>query len=395
MLLEVIFSALSVIIVIPVALLSFEIILALIAIKIVTPDQEGVLTRPDIVVLVPAHNEEKVITETLEQVRPQLTSSDKLLVVADNCSDNTADIARQSGALVIERRDLNHIGKGFALGYGIQYLSKTPPDVVVIIDADSNVEDGLIEKIASVSFSKNRPVQALYLMKNTSLVPSLKERLAEFAWRIKNYARPLGLKFIGLSCQLMGSGMAVPFNQIINVNLANGNLVEDMQLGLDLAAIGSPPFFYSDAKLTSQFPDSIQATEGQRKRWEHGHMWMIICHVPAMLIKSIVSRNFMLFSLVLDLIIPPLTLLAILVFLVFSAAGSLFVITGAENSFYISGISLLLFGITVFMAWVGFGRDLLSISEVLLLPIQMLRKIPLYLQFLFNRQKKWDKTDRD
>ena len=90
-------------------------------------------------------------------------------------------------------------------------------------------------------------------------------QMAEFAWRVKNWVRPLGLSALGLPCQLMGTGMAFPWAVIRSAKLASGQIVEDLNLGLDLAMAGSPPIFCPSAQVTSRFPISAAAAERQRQ----------------------------------------------------------------------------------------------------------------------------------
>ncbi|HEY9651501.1 MAG TPA: glycosyltransferase family 2 protein, partial [Coleofasciculaceae cyanobacterium] len=122
------------------------------------------LQRPRIAVLIPAHNEASGIGGTLETVIHQLTSQDQLIVIADNCTDETARVVRSFGAIALERHDPSRLGKGYALDYGLQFMESNPPDVVVIIDADCRVEPGVIERIANTAITSNRPVQANYSM---------------------------------------------------------------------------------------------------------------------------------------------------------------------------------------------------------------------------------------
>lgn len=189
--------------------------------------------RPRVAVLMPAHNEAEVIERTLASLMPRLQPGDRVLVVADNCSDHTADLARAAGAEVVERQHATLKGKGYALDHGVQHLRQAPPDVMVIVDADCLVVDDAIAQVASLAHRSGRPVQALYLM----LPPadsSVKQRIAAWAWRLKNWARPRAWHRLGLPCQLMGTGMAFPWPMAVRMDLANGHLVEDMKLGVDL-----------------------------------------------------------------------------------------------------------------------------------------------------------------
>src|SRR5262249_18472589 len=153
----------------------------------------------------------------------------RVLVVADNCTDDTAVVAAAAGAEVTVRHDLMRVGKGYALDWGLRHLSVDPPDVVIMVDADCRLGAGAIERLMASVLATGRPVQALYLM----TVPersAVNHRVAEFAWRAKNWIRPLGLHRLGLPCQLMGTGMAFPWAVIRTAELASGRIVEDLRL---------------------------------------------------------------------------------------------------------------------------------------------------------------------
>ena len=89
-------------------------------------------------IVVPAHNEEAIIGKTLTALKEQLDASDQVVVVADNCDDQTADIVREYGFIALERSNDSERGKGYALDYAIQYLKQQQqqPDIVIIVDAD-------------------------------------------------------------------------------------------------------------------------------------------------------------------------------------------------------------------------------------------------------------------
>ena len=209
-----------------------------------------------VAVLVPAHNESTGLLPTIEDIKAQLRDGDRLLVVADNCSDDTAAVAAAAGAEVAERSDFDKIGKGYALDWGLRYLSSDPREIIVIIDADCRLADGAIQKLVTTCAKIRRPVQALYLMYPPDGF-TISCRVAQFAWRVKNWVRPLGLSALNLPCQLMGTGMAFPWDIIRSVDLATGRIVEDLKLGLDLALAGAPPMFLPSAVVTSEFPESV------------------------------------------------------------------------------------------------------------------------------------------
>ena len=184
-----------------------------------------------------------MIQQTVASIRSQLPRAGRLLVVADNCSDNTARLARAAGAEAIERRDTAQLGKGYALDYGVRVLGQSdPPDVIVFVDADCELGTNALERIAQLSFETQHPVQAQYVMRSAASAGGL-ERFAQFAWRVKTFLRPLGSLRLGLPCQLMGTGMALPWSLIGLTDLATGHLAEDQKLGADLALVGKSTCF--------------------------------------------------------------------------------------------------------------------------------------------------------
>src|SRR5690606_3767874 len=150
-------------------------------------------------------DEHLMIAGTVEAIRRELASGDRVLVVADNCSDGTAGIARSAGAEVIERFDRDKRGKSYALGFGMRHLRAAPPDIMIVIDADCKPDPGSIEAIGRLAFETGRPVQALYGLTppRGDGRPSSAFALADFAFKVKNQLRAEGLSRLGLPCQLM------------------------------------------------------------------------------------------------------------------------------------------------------------------------------------------------
>ncbi|NJR18573.1 MAG: glycosyltransferase family 2 protein [Calothrix sp. CSU_2_0] len=346
-------------------------------------------------IIIPAHNEETVIGSTVERLTPVLKPQDRLIVVADNCNDATAEIARTKGATVIERYDSEKIGKGYALDYGIKFIESKAPDVVVIIDADCTVYPDAIARLTESAIASQKPVQATYLMTTAKKSKSSKELLAEFAYLMRNLVLPLGLKNLGQSCSLKGTGMAFPWHIISKANLANGHIVEDLKLGLDLAIAGHGAIFCPEARVTSYFPQQSQATKSQRTRWEHGHLQMIRTYLPLLLKEAVYQRRFDLIINALDLCVPPLSLLVV-IWLGIMTISSLFTLVGASwIPVIISATAGFFFLTAILTAWSGFATEILPLNQLLTVPFYVLKKIPVYLQFLIKPQNIWIRTERD
>jgi len=350
--------------------------------------------RPTAAVLMPAHDEALGIAAAIGTVLPQLRKGDKLLVVADNCSDRTAAIAAERGAEVVERHDPDRRGKGYALDHGVRHLAAAPPAVVIVVDADCAVGAGSVDVLVRECVGRGRAVQALYLM----LAPpgaGLKQRMAEFAWAVRNQLRPLGWQRLGGPCQLMGTGMAFPWPTIASASLATASIVEDMQLGLDLAAAGSPPSYCAAARVTSTFPAQAAATVAQRTRWEHGHLAMITSRGLPMLWTGVVSANMALVGMALDLCVPPLAALVLSLLGLAVASAALAAIGGSAAPLGLALGGLVVSAVAVAAAWVRVGRSSVSFTELALAPVYALAKIPIYVRLFTARQLRWVRTGRD
>jgi cellulose synthase/poly-beta-1,6-N-acetylglucosamine synthase-like glycosyltransferase len=350
--------------------------------------------RPRVAILMPAHNEAAVIATTLGSMLPQLQAGDRLLVVADNCSDDTASIATNLGAQVAIRTDTVHRGKGYALDFGMQQLQGEPPEVVIIMDADCTIDADCVDRLARECVRSGRPVQALYLMQSPAGA-SLKTRIAEFAWLVKNQVRPLGLLNLGLPCQLMGTGMAFPWAQLRSARLASGHIVEDLKLGLDLALAGAPALFLPDTVVRSEFPLSREGIQSQRTRWEHGHLQVILTEAPRLALTSITRFKGDLLALALDLSVPPLSLLVLLSGAVWVSTVVLYLLTAAKLPLAAASLAVSLVAIAVGISWFGYARRILSLGSLAYAAVYALWKIPVYVRFLLARQMDWVRSKRD
>jgi cellulose synthase/poly-beta-1,6-N-acetylglucosamine synthase-like glycosyltransferase len=379
---------------VPVALFFVEIVAAIALPGRSFPVLPGNISRQRVAVLVPAHNESSGLLPTLADIKAQMRLADRLVVVADNCSDDTAAVAAAAGAEVVERNDPARSGKGYALARGLDYLRMDTPDIVIVIDADCRLGDDAIDRLAMACAAARMPVQALDLMRSPN-ESSINFKVAEFAWRVKNWLRPLGLRALRLPCQLMGTGMAFPWNLIDSVDLASGLIVEDLKLGLDLALAGHPPVFCPSAKVTSVFPSSLAGVRSQRLRWEQGHLGLILRAAPRLIFSAIARGNLGLLALALDLAIPPLSLLATLVLAALAIAGLATVLGFSATAMLISTVNLVGLVVAVFLSWLKSGRDILPPAAILLVIPYMIGKLPIYRQMLSRKSgSQWTRTDR-
>ena len=354
----------------------------------------GTQRRPSIAVLMPAHDEERSIERALTSVVPQLSGDDRLLVIADHCTDRTAEMARQAGATVIERHDPDPRGKGHALQQGVRFLAEEPPQVVVVLDADCVLGPGTLDLIARQAMNSGRPVQARIVLELPPN-PDFTAAVSVFAYVVRNVVRPLGLHRLGLPCHLMGTGMAFPWPVIGRVSVAGDHLVEDLQWGLDLLIAGHLSLFCVDASVSSWPPPRRRALARQRRRWEHGHLAVMISYLPRLVAQALRQRRADLLAIALDLSVPPLSLLMIL--LAVATGGAVLVAmlgaSPAPAGLLAIGDGLVLVAVTA--AWLRFCRTWLPVSALLAAPLYALWKIPLYWGFIVRRQEGWGgRTER-
>ena len=240
----------------------------------------GVATRQvRCTVLIPAHNEQDHIEQTIQSVANNAPGA-RILVVADNCQDDTVQRARSAGAEVTERRCPTQLGKAFALGHGVRHLrSNQVPDVVVVIDADARVKGMSFESLGALAVTLDRPVQALNVIDRCRGQQAL-SALTILGNRLHNVVRPLAMQRLGCPCLLMGSGMAFPWHLAERVGLDNASLGEDKRLGIDMMLAGHAPVFCLETKVASPVAEHGRGYLGQRTRWEQGHLLVAAWRCP-------------------------------------------------------------------------------------------------------------------
>jgi cellulose synthase/poly-beta-1,6-N-acetylglucosamine synthase-like glycosyltransferase len=376
---------------VPLAVLTVECLAALLPRRAAALPSEP---RPRCAVLIPAHNEEAVIANTLRAVAAQLAPGDRVLVVADNCTDTTAAIVREHGAEVVERTDAVRRGKGYALAFGREALRAAPPEVVIVLDADCTLGDYALCRLVVEAAARQCPVQACYLM-GAPPEAGPNRRVAAFAFLVKNLVRPLGLRNLGFGCLLTGTGMAFPWELFSRAPLGDGHIVEDMGLSIELVAQGQAPVFLPDAEVRAEFPVDESAAGSQRRRWEHGHLRVILAGVPRLLGAALRRLRPGLAVAALDVAVPPLSALVMVTGLVLFGLGIWAALGGPLAPLVALGSVALAASAGLAIVWVRYGRSVLPFGSLLRVPLYALKKIPLYLGFVTKPQRDWVRTARD
>ena len=294
--------------------------------------------------------------------------------------------------------------------------------MLVVIDADCLVEPRAIEILARLAQQTQRPVQARNLTEvapwdehagspstgkndpwgehscspwtGKNACPTGFEAVSILANRFMNLIRPQGLARLGAPCRLTGTGMAFPWPLVTTVQPAGGSLVEDMQLGIDLAMQGHMAMFSAEAGVTSGLPAAGRAFAAQRTRWEQGHLRTALGQVPRLLAAGLRRRSWPLLAMAADLSIPPLTLLAGLWLAVAGLSALAWRLGGSGLPLAMAAGGGATLALSLGLGWAVFCRRQVPLRTLLAVPLYMLRKLPIYARMLVRRQNAWVRTER-
>ena len=222
-------------------------------------------------VVIPAHDEEASIASCVESLRASAAgTSTKIIAVAHNCSDRTAEQAARAGAEVIVYADPQARGKGSALAIGFEYATSQDMDATLVVDADSSVSSNLIGIVREALANGAEAVQCRYELGSSSKRPST--RLTALAFRGFNVVRPAGRDRLGLSAGIFGNGFAIRQALLTRSGYTSHSVVEDLEFHIQLVSAGTQVQFLPDATVSSAAPSSKQGDATQRSRWEGGRV---------------------------------------------------------------------------------------------------------------------------
>lgn len=346
----------------------------------------------DVAVVIPAHNEALMIADTVMALRSQVQPTTRIIVVADNCTDETADLARTAGATVVERSDLSQRGKGYALAYARDFLASAPPAAVFVLDADCKVSAGSVEAMASHAAAIGEPVQSINLL-TAPVGASPMVLVSNFAMIIKNLVRARGLYRFGGGITLFGTGMAFPWRIFEQAQLATSDAVEDLKLALVLAQQGTKVHLWEDLRVASAAA-GVDDSLDQRRRWEHGFLANASRYGAPSMVAGIARGSRHLAFLGTHLLVPPLALLFLVSGVALIPAVLAAVFLGDSGPAVLLAATLTLAVTVTAIAWYREGRATISLLALARAPLYVLWKIPLYLGFFSSRQTEWNRTRR-
>ncbi len=290
-------------------------------------------------VAVPAHNEESVIGATVTQLRQMDFPAEQfdVHVVADHCSDTTAEVARSAGAVVHERFQAPRGRKAFALQWLFTRLLSDPRDydAIVVFDADSQVDPAFLKLMNIALAGGPRIVQGRHVIANPEA--SAFSALADGDMRLNNRMRNQAKENLGLSARLMGDGMCIHRQCLEQHPFGTRSLTEDREYGLTLVGRGERVRYVPEAISAGQAVARWRDATTQRMRWYGGAFALPRQHLRPLLVSAWRRRNWAALDLALELSLPSFSTLSILAMGLVILQGVLRLF-GAPFPLWVSGI---------------------------------------------------------
>jgi len=345
-------------------------------------------------IIIPAHNEEAGITEVIRSVMAidWPTGRFRVVVVADNCTDSTAEVAARSGANVLTRHDPELRGKGYALAYAFRDSRERGwADAVVIIDADSRVSPNLLEAMAARLDRGEKAVQVHYGVSN--IHASWRTRLMAIALGAFHRVRSRARERLGLSCGIRGNGWGLTHKLLEQVPFESFSLAEDVEYGIELGMHGVRIAYADEAWCDGEMVSGGSNALSQRRRWEQGRMAILVSKTLPLLKHAVVSRSFLCLDLAMDLLVLPLSYVALNA-AVLTAAGWL--LTPTANTgvwFWMGPLCCTVIALYVLRGWQLSTTGIRGLLDLLRAPFFMIWK--LIIVFWHPRTNEWLRTKRE
>jgi cellulose synthase/poly-beta-1,6-N-acetylglucosamine synthase-like glycosyltransferase len=359
-----------------------------------TPPAPAHSTRFDIVV--PAHDEELGVADTVRSLLALDYPKDRfrVVVVADNCKDHTAERAEAAGATVLVRHDAELRGKGHALAHAFERLAREgAADAFVVIDADTLVTANLLAAFSARIAAGAEALQSDYAVRNRD--SSWRTRLLHLAFTLFQTVRSSARERLGLSCGLRGNGMAFTRGLLARVPHDAFSIVEDVEYGIRLGRAGVRVHYVEEARVFGEMPASEHASRSQRSRWEAGRLALARRLALPLLREAVVRRSPLLLDLALDLAVPPISYLAagVLVGLAASLAG-LALGFGTLTAGAAFGLAATLLLVHVARGWREAGLGWRGLVDLPFAAFYVVWKLALWARPDPGRQVRWVRTAR-
>jgi len=348
-------------------------------------------------VIVPAHNEYlligRVVASLLDVNWPR--EFFRVVVVADNCTDNTAVLARAAGAHVVERRHERLRGKGYALECGIRFSQVSKwADAVVVVDADSEVSENLLSACAVRIADGAHAIQVHYGVRQ--MQTSWRTRLMSIALAAFHRARSRARERLNVSSGIRGNGWCVTHALLRRVPYRAFSLAEDIEFGIQLGLDGYRVHYADEAHVDADMVSDSQVARTQRRRWEHGRFALVRQKTFKLICAALRQRSMVCLDLAVDLLVLPLSYIALNVIVLLAVAIFLQYWEPSESAAdwllrtaYVCGLCVLLY---VLRGWQLSGTGIRGLIDLARAPFFVVWKVAS--MFRSREPLEWVRTKR-
>jgi 1,2-diacylglycerol 3-beta-glucosyltransferase len=361
------------------------------------PAPAGPAILPRITVVVPAHDEESGIADTVFS----LLSVDyprerfRVLVVADNCTDGTAERARRAGARVLVRRDPERRGKGHALAFAFERsLADGWADAVAVVDADATVSPNLLRAYSARLVAGASAAQADNVVANP--FASWRTAIVSVAFTLMHTVRSLGRERLGLSARLSGTGMCFSAALLREVPYRAASLAEDLEYAVAVALAGRRVAWAGEAWVRSDVSPGAGGGREQRARWEDGRRGVARRHAWTVLRRGLATRDPSQVDLALDLLVPPLSSVGALAL---AGTAAALAASWASGTLLVAALpwSLAVVAVLAYVVrgWQLSGTGRRGLEALLHAPAFLAWRLAIAWTRRFRRQDVWVRTTRD
>lgn len=360
----------------------------------------GIEPRTRFSILVPAHNESVVIAECLKSLTSFSYPADKrqVIVIADNCTDDTAAIAKAAGATVYERSNDEQRGKGYALDWAMRRLlgeDEGWTDAILVFDADTLASPHYLSLMDARLQAGSLALQGPYNLLNP--FDNWRTALLYSALILHNRLRPLARSAWGWTTLLKGNGMCFARGVIERFGWNRYGLAEDIEYTTMLLDAGIKVEYVREAELYAQAPQTSKQANSQRMRWEGGRLAVARRDGLRMLASALRLRSATKLDWAMDLLTPPMGILIGLPVLMLAVNAPLALIWGGAFTFMgWAWLALLIGGATYVVGGLLIsGADRRAYLYLLATPIFLLWKLRIYAAMLLGRGPRgWVRTER-
>lgn len=380
-------------------LLGYQLLLSLFAIKGKKIQNFYTSRNRKFAIVLPAHNEERVIAKTLYSLHGLVYPKNlyDLIVVADNCRDDTARIARNLGAIVLEMFNEKECGKDYALRWAFDQILDWNKnyEAIIVFDSDSLVSGNYLEVMNYYMDQGSEVIQSSDLVLPQPEVWN--NEVTRIGFLLYNFVKPMGRKVLGFNMGLRGNGMCMSTEVLRHIPWQAWPLTEDVEYGLNLILNDVQIDFAPEASIWAQMSNRPENTESQHKRWKMWRYPIIREFAPKLLAAAVKQRSFKHLDTFIDLITPPLANTSLFVSIICGLNAVMWALGWFPVTFLwlwlgIAGLGALHLFVGLFAA----GADKMLYKSLLYIPMYAVWKVILYAKAnLTKRKKQWIHTRRE